>query len=279
MEARQGPQRWAGARARLPKRRRASTPVTARRVRPRAEQHEHPAVHQWEPLPLQAHTLRQRGRGSIPWAARCKRCQAQVSGTARWFSQLTEGCQAEVQSSLAKHVVVPAAGGYACQRCALPIRPDRRHLAAEARCLVPATDPPNAAFAAACRYERARLQAFVEWVRPPAVGQEARAPQAEAPVPPPPVAGFLPAYAGHHILPSTTRGLPLCIKCGCMPRSQEERAGRCQLSIPLPGRAVEALESGRFDRALLTGPVWALERAQEVGYRPVPVSPGHGLPP
>ena len=55
-------------RRRQPKRRRARTPAQVRRVRPRTDPQEHPAVHQWEPLPSQAYALRQRGRGSIPWS-------------------------------------------------------------------------------------------------------------------------------------------------------------------------------------------------------------------
>ena len=131
----------------------------------------------------------------------------------RWFSQLTTGCQAEVASAQAKHIVVPVAGGYACERRALPIR---HYQAADARFSVLQPDPPDAMLVAAYRLDRNRLQLVVDLVRSPATGQDAHAPLGPEPaVPPPPrVAGFLPACSGRQTSVVSAPGHGRSMKAG-----------------------------------------------------------------
>ena len=277
IEVARPPMQAVGARARAHERR-GSPLARPRQVRPRITQAEHPAVHRWDPLPLQAHAVRSRtrGSGSLPWAARCLRCGLQVSGTARWMSQLHTSCEHAVRATKGAHDLVATPDGYACRRCALPVRADRRHAAAQAQCPVPVVDPADDGFDAAYRHERARLQALITWARPPdpAVPSAPRVePVRPAPAPPP---GFLPGYRGHHLLQPTGTGSPLCLKCGVLARSAAVRHGPCHPVVPYPTSAVHALRSGFYDAALRRGPVWAYHRAESVGWRPLPAAPDPG---
>ena len=121
------------------------------------------------------------------------------------------GCQLQVVTTRPSHDVVQVAGGYACARCALDVRPDRRHIASQAGCPIPEVVPADPTFAAVVRHGRSRLQVLIGWARPSDPTTPAAPPVEPAPPPAVRPLDFLSGYRGHHLLQPAGSGTALLL--------------------------------------------------------------------
>jgi hypothetical protein len=219
------------------------------------------------PLPAGAATAK-----VVRWKIHCTKCPTTCLGSGRWGAFMRSICTSHPMAVHARrenlpHALFPVHGGWACQRCRLPVAPGRRAAAEVAQCPFPEIIGLDGL---PCLSSRLQLQCNADII---AAWHHFRKADGTVAIPAPPVVPIARLqWRSHWRLVLGRKSI--CLNCGKSAafRSRNSLASSsCIGPIETPSGALLApLRAGAFDAALAaaTSTGWR-ERAAQLGWRPV----------